>query len=183
MALMMAAGLLLSLGLHLMPALLAGLLVVQLVHLLAPRFVIGRLDHAWAKVLVVSLITLVVLGALGGLVAGAILYLRTEGGLAGRQVVGGRRKLGVLDRHQPVECGRRAVAVGADVLAGRHAGEPALTELVHGEVVQVGRRVRGVDRLEVVGGHVAGDAVVDQADAGIAAPAGDQGPTPGRADG
>ena len=81
--LMMAAGLLLSLGLHLMPALLAGLLVVQLVHLLAPRFVIGRLDHAWAKVLVVSLITLVVLGALGGLVAGAILYLRTEGGLAG----------------------------------------------------------------------------------------------------
>ena len=81
--LMMAAGLLLSLGLHLIPALLAGLLVVQLVHLLAPRFVIGRLDHAWAKVLVVSLITLVVLGALGGLVAGAILYLRTEGGLAG----------------------------------------------------------------------------------------------------
>ena len=81
--LLMAAGLLLALGLHLMPALLAGLLVVQLVHLLAPRFVIGRLDHAWAKVLVVSLITLVVLGALGGLIAGAILYLRTEGGLAG----------------------------------------------------------------------------------------------------
>jgi hypothetical protein len=34
-------------------------------------------------VLVVSLITLVVLGALGGLTAGAILYLRTEGGLTG----------------------------------------------------------------------------------------------------
>ncbi|MEW6118946.1 MAG: AI-2E family transporter [Pseudomonadota bacterium] len=81
--LLMAAGLLLSLWLHLLPALLAGLLVVQLVHLLAPRFVIGRLDHAWAKVLVVSLITLAVLGALGGLTAGAILYLRTEGGLAG----------------------------------------------------------------------------------------------------
>lgn len=81
--LMMASGVLLTLGLHLMPALLAGLLVVQMVHMLAPRFVIGRLDHAWAKVLVVSLITLIVLGALGGAVAGAILYLRTEGGLAG----------------------------------------------------------------------------------------------------
>jgi len=81
--LMMAAGLLLVLQLHLLPALLAGLLVAQLVHLLAPRFVIGRLDHIWAKVLVVSLITLIVLGALGGITTGAILYLRTEGGLAG----------------------------------------------------------------------------------------------------
>jgi predicted PurR-regulated permease PerM len=81
--LMMAAGLLLTLRLHLLPALLAGLLVSQLVHLLAPRFVIGRLDHNWAKVLVVSLITLIVLGALGGFSAGVILYLRTEGGLAG----------------------------------------------------------------------------------------------------
>lgn len=81
--LLMAAGLLLTPLLHLLPTLLAGLLVVQLVHLLAPRFVIGRLDHVWAKVLVVSLITLVVLGALGGFTAGVIFYLRTEGGLAG----------------------------------------------------------------------------------------------------
>ena len=81
--LMMAAGLLLALKLRLLPALLAGLLVVQLVHLLAPRFVIGKLSHTWSKILVVSLITLVVLGALGGLTAGAILYLRTEGGLTG----------------------------------------------------------------------------------------------------
>ncbi|HMA11093.1 MAG TPA: hypothetical protein VKO83_04340 [Steroidobacteraceae bacterium] len=81
--LLMAAALTLTLTLHLLPALLAGMLVSQLVHLLAPRFVIGRLDHAWAKILVVSLITLVVLGALGSLTAGVILYLRTEGGLAG----------------------------------------------------------------------------------------------------
>jgi len=81
--LMMATGLLLVLYVRLLPALLAGLLVVQLVHLLAPRFVIGRLNHTWSKVLVVSLITLVVLGALGGATAGAILYLRTEGGLTG----------------------------------------------------------------------------------------------------
>ena len=81
--LMMAAGLLLVLHLRVLPALLAGLLVGPLVHLLAPRFVIGRLDHTWSKVLVVSLITLIVLGALGGVTAGAILYLRTEGGLTG----------------------------------------------------------------------------------------------------
>lgn len=81
--LLMAAGLSFTLMFHLLPALLSGLLVVQLVHMLAPRFVIGRLDHTWAKVLVVSLITLTVLGALGGLTAGVILYLRTEGGLAG----------------------------------------------------------------------------------------------------
>ena len=76
-------GLVLSLALHLLPALLAGLLVVQLVSLLAPRFVIGRLDHSWARVLVVSLITLIVLGLLGGLAAGLVVYLRTEGGLSG----------------------------------------------------------------------------------------------------
>jgi predicted PurR-regulated permease PerM len=81
--LLMAVGLVLTLTLHLLPVLLAGLLVVQLVHLLAPRMVVGRLDHTWAKVLVVSLITLVVLGVLGGFTAGVILYLRTEGGLAG----------------------------------------------------------------------------------------------------
>ena len=80
---MMAAGLLFTLVFHLLPALLAGLLVVQMVSLLAPRFVIGRLDHVWARVLVVSLITLIVLGILGGLTAGAIVYLHTEGGLTG----------------------------------------------------------------------------------------------------
>lgn len=81
--LMMAVGLLLTLQLHLLPALLSGLLVSQLVHMLAPRFVMGRLDHTWAKVLVVSIITLIVLGALGGFTAAVIIYLRTEGGLAG----------------------------------------------------------------------------------------------------
>ena len=81
--LMMAVGLLLILHLRVLPALLAGLLVVQLVHLLAPRFFIGRLGHTWSRVLVVTLITLVVLGALGGVTAAAILYLRTEGGLTG----------------------------------------------------------------------------------------------------
>lgn len=81
--LLMGVALLFTLIFHLLPALLAGLLVVQLVHLLAPRFVIGRLDHNWAKVLVVALITLIVLGALGGFTAGAIVYLRAEGSVTG----------------------------------------------------------------------------------------------------
>lgn len=80
---LMAAGLVLVLRLHVLPALFAGLLVVQLVHLLAPRIVLGKLSHTWSKVLAVSFITLVVLGALGGLTAGAIVYLRTEGGVTG----------------------------------------------------------------------------------------------------
>lgn len=81
--LMMAAGLILVLQLRLLPALLAGLLVVELVHLLAPRFVIGKLSHTWSKVLAVTFITLVVLSVLGGAIAAVILYLRTEGGLTG----------------------------------------------------------------------------------------------------
>ena len=81
--LMMAAGLMLVLHLRLLPALLAGLLVVELVHLLAPRFVIGKLSHTWSKVLAVTFITLVVLSVLGGAIAAVILYLRTEGGLTG----------------------------------------------------------------------------------------------------
>lgn len=81
--LIMAAGLILTLQLHLLPILLAGMLMVQLVHLLAPHFVIGKLDHTWSKILVVSLIILIVLGVLAGATAGIILYLRTEGGLAG----------------------------------------------------------------------------------------------------
>lgn len=81
--LMMAVGLILTLTLHLLPIFLSGLLMVQLVHMFAPRFVIGKLSHTWSKVMVVSLVTLVVLGALGGATAGVILYLRTEGGLAG----------------------------------------------------------------------------------------------------
>jgi predicted PurR-regulated permease PerM len=80
---LMAAALFATLALHLLPALLAGLLVVQLVHLLAPHIVTGRVNHTWAKILVVALILLAVLGILGGLVAAAVIYLRTEGGLSG----------------------------------------------------------------------------------------------------
>jgi hypothetical protein len=79
----MAIGLTLALLLHLLPIMLAGMLMVQLVHIIAPRFVIGKLSHTRSKVLVISLVTLLVLGVLGGAATAVILYLRTEGGLAG----------------------------------------------------------------------------------------------------
>jgi predicted PurR-regulated permease PerM len=96
--LMMAAGLFLVMTLHLLPILLAGMLMVQLVHMFAPHFVIGQLSHTWSKVLIVSIVTLVVLGLLGGLVTGVILYLRSEGGLAGlltkmAEIIGSSREL------------------------------------------------------------------------------------------
>jgi predicted PurR-regulated permease PerM len=96
--LLMACGLILVMMLHLLPILLAGMLMVQLVHMFAPRFVIGKLDHTWSKVLVVSLVTLVMLGVLGGLATAIILYLRSEGGLAGlltkmAEIIGNSRDL------------------------------------------------------------------------------------------
>ena len=96
--LIMAAGLVLILLLHLLPIFLAGMLMVQLVHLIAPRLVIGRLSHTWSKIFVVSLIILVVLGVLAGATTGMILYLRSEGGLAGlltkmAEIIGSSRNL------------------------------------------------------------------------------------------
>lgn len=96
--LIMATGLVLILLLHLLPIFLAGMLMVQLVHLIAPRLVIGRLSHTWSKIFVVSLIILVVLGVLAGATTGMILYLRSEGGLAGlltkmAEIIGSSRNL------------------------------------------------------------------------------------------
>ena len=46
--------------LHLLPALLAGLLVYELVHILVPRLKIVRLGHKWTKVLAVALLAVTV---------------------------------------------------------------------------------------------------------------------------
>lgn len=62
---------------HLLSALLAGLLVYELVSFLAPKFVSGRLSHSWAKIVVVALISATVLGLLIGVVALVVAYFRT----------------------------------------------------------------------------------------------------------
>jgi predicted PurR-regulated permease PerM len=75
-----AAALVLVIGLHLLPALFAGLLVHVLVHLLAPR-VFGLKDRpALARVVVVALLTVIVLALAAILVGAAVAFFRSEGG-------------------------------------------------------------------------------------------------------
>ena len=75
-----ALALLYVLQLHLLPALLAGLLVYELVAMLAPRFVSGKLSHSRAKIVVVALITTAVLGLAIAAVSGVVLFMRGEYG-------------------------------------------------------------------------------------------------------
>jgi predicted PurR-regulated permease PerM len=75
-----AAALLLVLGLHLLPALFAGLLVHQLVHLLAPRMFGLSHQPRRARIVVVALLTALVLALIALLISGAIAFFRSDGG-------------------------------------------------------------------------------------------------------
>ncbi len=75
-----AVALVFTLYARLLPALLAGLLVYELVVMLSPRFVSNKLSHSRAKMVVVGLISAAVLSALIGAVLGAIAYYKAEGG-------------------------------------------------------------------------------------------------------
>jgi predicted PurR-regulated permease PerM len=68
---------------HLLAALFAGLLVYELVSLLAPKFTSGRLSRSRAKIVVVALISATVLGLLIAVVAGVVAYFRTGSDLSG----------------------------------------------------------------------------------------------------
>lgn len=72
------AALLLILRLHLLPALLSGLLVYELVHILAPFFRITRLSGKRAKLVVVALLAALIVIALMMLIWGAVLFFRNE---------------------------------------------------------------------------------------------------------
>jgi predicted PurR-regulated permease PerM len=74
------AGLLLVLFLHLLAALLAGLLVHELVHLLAPRLRIVRIRRRPAKLAVVALLAVVIVGILTGALVGIAIFVRSEAG-------------------------------------------------------------------------------------------------------
>jgi len=69
--------LLFVLGAHLLPALLAGLLVYELVHLLAPRIRLKQLQGGSAKVAVVALIATLVVGGLTALIVGLVMFFRS----------------------------------------------------------------------------------------------------------
>ncbi len=77
---LMAAALFFTLKAKLLPALLAGLLVYELVVMLSPRFVSNKLSHSRAKMVVVALISATVLSVLIGGVVGAVAYYKAEGG-------------------------------------------------------------------------------------------------------
>ena len=64
---------------HLLPALIAGLLVYELVHVLAPLFS-RHLSNARARGLAVGLVVLVVVGAVTGAVLGVLAFMGSEGG-------------------------------------------------------------------------------------------------------
>ncbi len=73
-----ATSLIIILRLHLLPALLTGLLVYELVHLVAPFLRITILSGRRAKLLVVALLAAVIVIALMALIWGAVLFFRNE---------------------------------------------------------------------------------------------------------
>ncbi|SER20656.1 Predicted PurR-regulated permease PerM [Solimonas aquatica] len=68
----------LVLELRLLSALLAGLLVFELVNVLTPRLRLGVIDHDWPRLLAVSLIAAAVIAALVGLGLGLVSFLRNS---------------------------------------------------------------------------------------------------------
>jgi predicted PurR-regulated permease PerM len=72
---LMGLGLLAVLHLHLLPALLAGLLVHSLIHTLARKIAGKSLSHHRAKLVAVSLIALVIIGATGALILLLLAFL------------------------------------------------------------------------------------------------------------
>jgi predicted PurR-regulated permease PerM len=73
------AALLLTLVLHLLPALFAGLLVHSLVHRLAPRMFGRTVDPARSRIGVVVVLTVIVVGLTAILIGGATAFFRSEG--------------------------------------------------------------------------------------------------------
>jgi predicted PurR-regulated permease PerM len=76
----MASLIVAALSLRLMPALLAGLLIFEIVHTLAPRVVGRTLSAARARLVAVSLLALLVIGITIAVGAAAVSQVRGEGG-------------------------------------------------------------------------------------------------------
>jgi predicted PurR-regulated permease PerM len=68
------------LELHLLPALLAGLLVYELVLIMARRLRIWRMGHEWSKVVAVTVLTVMVVVLVTLIIVGVIAALRTDVG-------------------------------------------------------------------------------------------------------
>ncbi len=126
---MVAVGLLLAIVLHLLPALLAGLLVYELVQSMAP--LLGRrLSGDRARVLVVTVLGIIVVGLLILLILGAISFFRSE--IGNPELLWQQQLMPLVDKarqqlpaalvdHLPDSVDD--LRVGALELARRHAGE------------------------------------------------------------
>jgi predicted PurR-regulated permease PerM len=75
-----AVALVLVLRLHLLPALLAGLLVFELVHMLAPKLRIVRVGEKRQKVIAVALLAAVIVLLITAAIFGAIAFFRSDVG-------------------------------------------------------------------------------------------------------
>lgn len=76
---LMAAALPAILKLHLLPALFAGLLVHELVHLLAPH-VFGVRQQSRSRIMVLALMLTLIIMAIGGAIMGTVAFLRSDAG-------------------------------------------------------------------------------------------------------
>jgi predicted PurR-regulated permease PerM len=77
--LLMAIGLVLVLRLHLLSALLAGLLVFELVHIISPMLQ-RRLAGRRPQMLAVAILSVVIIGLIAAIAIGTIMFMRSEGG-------------------------------------------------------------------------------------------------------
>jgi predicted PurR-regulated permease PerM len=77
---LMALVLFLVLRLNLLPALIGGLLVYELVHILAPKLRLWRLDSTWSKIVAVGMLSTIVVTLLTLGVFGVIALLRSDVG-------------------------------------------------------------------------------------------------------
>jgi predicted PurR-regulated permease PerM len=79
-----AAALFLTLALHLLPALLAGLLVYELVHMLAPKLHVMRVGERRRKVVAVALLATLIVVLITAVILGVIAFVRSDvGSLSG----------------------------------------------------------------------------------------------------
>lgn len=78
--LLSGSALILVLVLHLLPALLAGLLIYELVHLLAPRLRLVRIERSRARLVAAGLLVTGIVVALALAAAGVVLFISSEAG-------------------------------------------------------------------------------------------------------
>jgi predicted PurR-regulated permease PerM len=74
----MGAALILVVALHLLPAFIAGFLVYELVHLLAPRLKIGHMRYRQARMIAVAVLVTGIVLVMTLTILGLILYIRSE---------------------------------------------------------------------------------------------------------